>query len=244
MHLFGHSFDHDYYFELPSEGERDTQSVTRCLTSHHRDVQVVPRANRTFSPARNPIACASSSKGEPPVFVPWPPWRFSVRAASSGGHTYSAIPEGRAPSLAPLPPAGNVIAVGADRDFPSSVPRSVESHPSAASAECVGHPDDPSSACVLASSRSRWRPRPQLNVQFRQQSLEPARMPAGFHPHAHFHSLRRQVTVELLRFLTMPQSALLQFPGFGIYKSNLLRARLIICSYNRISTTGIPLQEG
>jgi hypothetical protein len=24
MHLFGHTFDHDYYFELPSEGERDT----------------------------------------------------------------------------------------------------------------------------------------------------------------------------------------------------------------------------
>ena len=24
MHLFGHTFDHDYYFELPCEGERDT----------------------------------------------------------------------------------------------------------------------------------------------------------------------------------------------------------------------------
>jgi hypothetical protein len=102
-------FDHDYYFELPSEGERDTQSITRCFTSHHRDFRVVPRANQTFSPARNPISCASSSKGEPPVFVPLPPWRFSVRAASSGGHTSSAIPEGCAPSLAPLPPAGNVI---------------------------------------------------------------------------------------------------------------------------------------
>src|SRR4029077_8351994 len=100
MHLFGHSFDHDYYFELPSEGERDTQSITRCLTSHHSDVQVVPRANRTFSPARNPIPCASSSKGEPPVFVPWPPWRFSVRAASSSGHTCSAILEGCARTCA------------------------------------------------------------------------------------------------------------------------------------------------
>src|SRR5713101_4854920 len=54
----------------PAKGERDTQSITRCLTSHHRDVQVVPRANRTFSLARNPIPCASSSKGEPPVFAP------------------------------------------------------------------------------------------------------------------------------------------------------------------------------
>jgi hypothetical protein len=26
MHLFGHNLDHDYYFELPCEGERDTQS--------------------------------------------------------------------------------------------------------------------------------------------------------------------------------------------------------------------------
>src|SRR5206468_1575541 len=75
----------------PSEGERDTQSITRCLTSHHRDFQVVPRANRTFSPARNPIACASSSKGEPPVFVPSQPWRSSAPAASPGGNTFCAI---------------------------------------------------------------------------------------------------------------------------------------------------------
>src|SRR6266852_239120 len=93
----------------PVKGSGIPQSITRCLTSHHRDVQVVPRANRTFSLARNPIPCASSSKGEPPVFAPLPPWRFSVRAASSGGHTYSAIREGCAPSLAPLPPAENVI---------------------------------------------------------------------------------------------------------------------------------------
>src|SRR6266481_4037604 len=31
MHLFGHTLDHDYYFELPGEGERDTQSISRCL---------------------------------------------------------------------------------------------------------------------------------------------------------------------------------------------------------------------
>src|SRR5258708_40118284 len=116
MHLFGHTFDHDYYFGLPSEGERDAQSIARCWTSLQRDFRAVPGANRTFSPARNPIACASSSKGEPPVFPPLPPWRFSVRAASSGGHTCSAIPEGCAPSLAPLPPAGNVI-----REFPCFV---------------------------------------------------------------------------------------------------------------------------
>src|ERR1039457_3900512 len=97
MHLFGHTFDHDYYFELPREGERDTQSITRCSTAHHRLVRVVPRANRTFSPARNSIPCASSSTNELPVSAPWRPWRSSVLASSSGGHTYCAIPGGCAP---------------------------------------------------------------------------------------------------------------------------------------------------
>ena len=27
MHLFGHNFDHDYYFELLRKGERDTQQL-------------------------------------------------------------------------------------------------------------------------------------------------------------------------------------------------------------------------
>src|ERR1700732_4831056 len=107
MHLFGHNVDHDYYFELLCEEERDTHSITRCSTSHHRDVRVVPRANRTFSAARNPIPCASSSTSEPPVSSPWRPWRFSVPASWSGGDTGCAIPGGCAPSLAPLPPAGN-----------------------------------------------------------------------------------------------------------------------------------------
>src|ERR1019366_4345165 len=107
MHLFGPMFDHDYYFELPRKGERDTHSIARCFASHHRDVRAFPRANRTCSTARNPIPCASSSTNEPPVFAPWPPWRSSVLAAASGDNTYSAIPGGCAPSLALLPPAGN-----------------------------------------------------------------------------------------------------------------------------------------
>src|SRR5450755_171703 len=45
MHLFDPHRDHDYYFELPREGERDTLSITRCLTAHHRLFRVVPRAN-------------------------------------------------------------------------------------------------------------------------------------------------------------------------------------------------------
>jgi hypothetical protein len=50
---------------------------------------------------------------------------------------------------------------------------------------------------------------PQLEVQFRQQSLEPARMPTGFHAYAHLHSLGRKIAVELLRFLTVLQSPFL-----------------------------------
>src|SRR5580704_16666286 len=107
MHLFGHTFDHDYYFELPPEGERDTHSISRCFTSHHRDVRAFPRTNRTFSTARNPIPSASSSTSEPPAFAPSPPWRSSAPVAVPCGSTYSAIPADSAPSLAPLPPTRN-----------------------------------------------------------------------------------------------------------------------------------------
>jgi hypothetical protein len=61
MRLFGHTFDHDYYFELPSDGERDTQSITRCSTSHHRDFRALPRANRIFSTVRNSINSGTAS---------------------------------------------------------------------------------------------------------------------------------------------------------------------------------------
>ena len=52
MHLFGRNFDHDYYFRLPSEGERDAQSITRCSTAHHGDFQAVPRVNQGLRPAK------------------------------------------------------------------------------------------------------------------------------------------------------------------------------------------------
>ena len=59
--------DHDYYFELLGEEERDTQSISRCSTAHHRDVRAVPRANRTCSTADSPIPGASSSTDESPA---------------------------------------------------------------------------------------------------------------------------------------------------------------------------------
>ena len=52
MHLFGHNFDHDYYFELPREGERDTHSIARCFTSHHRLFRAFPRVNQGLLPAK------------------------------------------------------------------------------------------------------------------------------------------------------------------------------------------------
>src|SRR5437867_4029166 len=65
-------------------------------------------------------------------------------------------------------------------------------------------------------------------------------MPAGFHPYTHFHFLCRQITVELLRFLAVLQSPLLQFPGFGIHKSNLLKGRVVIASYNQHIGSFLP----
>src|ERR1700690_114893 len=92
-----HYFDHDYYFELPCEGERDPQSITRCSTAHHGDFRVVPRANRTFSTARNSIPCATSRTCEPPVSAPWRPWRSFVLGASPGENICCAIPDRCAP---------------------------------------------------------------------------------------------------------------------------------------------------
>src|ERR1700680_3889839 len=105
MHLFGRKRDHDYYFELPREGERDAQSISRCSTAHHRDVRAVPRANRTCSTVDSPTADASSSTDEPPACAPSRPWRFSSLAASLGEDTCCATRERCAPSPAPPPPA-------------------------------------------------------------------------------------------------------------------------------------------
>jgi hypothetical protein len=57
-------------------------------------------------------------------------------------------------------------------------------------------------------------------------------MPTGFHPHAHLHSLGREIAVELLRFLAVLQSLLSTISRFRIHKRNLLEARVVICSYN------------
>src|SRR6202051_4515126 len=81
---------------------------------------------------------------------------------------------------------------------------------------------------------------PQLEVKFAQQSLEPASMPARLHPHAHLHSLCRQITVEFLRSLAVLQSPLSAVAGGGVHKSNLLEGRVIIASYNQHIGSFLP----
>src|ERR1035438_8217580 len=60
---------------------------------------------------------------------------------------------------ASAPCDADATTVAADPDSPHSVPRSWENDSPSATAEYAAHPADPSSACVRASWRSRWRPR-------------------------------------------------------------------------------------
>src|ERR1035437_1060766 len=83
-------------------------------------------------------------------------------------------------------------------------------------------------------------PDPQLEVKFRQQSLEPASMPARFHSHTNLHPLCRQTTVEFLRFLAVLQSPLPALAGGGVHKSNLLEGRVIIASYDQHNGSFLP----
>src|SRR5215472_15711153 len=73
---------------------------------------------------------------------------------------------------------------------------------------------------------------PQLELQLRQQSFEPACVSAGVHPHTHLLTGSRHATVELLRSFSVSQSLLAQFSAFCIDKSNLLKARMVITPYN------------
>src|SRR5215472_8520753 len=73
----------------------------------------------------------------------------------------------------------------------------------------------------------------QLELQLRQQTFEPPCMTTGFHPYAHLPSLCRQIAIKLLGFLAVLQPSLLHLPGLCIDKSNLLKARVIITTYNQ-----------
>src|SRR5215831_19647791 len=95
--------------------------------------------------------------------------------------------------------------------------------------------------CVLAirlllahppSSNLSGVPRPQLKAQFRQQSLKPASVAAGFHAYSYGDTAFRQVTIELLRFLWMSQASFLELARRRIHVCDLLKLGVEICSYN------------
>jgi len=69
---------------------------------------------------------------------------------------------------------------------------------------------------------------PQLQRQIAQQPLTPARVSAGLHAHTRFNALLPELAVELLGFLPMRQAALTEFATLGIYKRDLLKARMIV----------------
>jgi hypothetical protein len=49
IHLFGHTFDHDYYFELPREGEREPDQSSRPTAL----LVVLLEAQHLFDPVVN-----------------------------------------------------------------------------------------------------------------------------------------------------------------------------------------------
>ena len=73
---------------------------------------------------------------------------------------------------------------------------------------------------------------PQLELQFDQQTLEPARVSAGFHAHPHGHSALAEFAVELLGLFLVSQAGFAQFARIRVYVRNLLEARVIITTYN------------
>src|SRR5258708_20952881 len=77
----------------------------------------------------------------------------------------------------------------------------------------------------------RCVPDPQLKLQLDQQTLKPACVSAGFHPDTHLSCLERPL--QLLGFLAVSQSPFVGLAGFCVHKCNLLKARMIVTTYNQ-----------
>jgi len=73
---------------------------------------------------------------------------------------------------------------------------------------------------------------PQLTLQLFQQTLEPARMPTGFHAHTHSHAALAEFVLELLGLFLVSQPCLAEFLRVGVHVRNLLEDRVIITTYN------------
>jgi len=76
-----------------------------------------------------------------------------------------------------------------------------------------------------------WISDPQLVVQLHQQPLEPTRVTSRFHANPHLPSL--QSAIVALRFpLAVGESPLSTLSSLGIHKRDLLKTRMVVCSYN------------
>lgn len=82
----------------------------------------------------------------------------------------------------------------------------------------------------LLGSNLRRIAYPQLKVQPRQQTLEPARMPGSFHPDAYPDACLLELAIELLGLGAVRQPPLSTLGGFGIYPGDLVHARVIIAA--------------
>src|SRR5271166_3139797 len=72
---------------------------------------------------------------------------------------------------------------------------------------------------------------PQLDAALVQQSLEPARAAGGLHAHAH--RLTLQAAVKRFGLAAVLQPALAALAGSAVTKCDLLKARMIITTYNQ-----------
>src|SRR3954447_6704096 len=89
------------------------------------------------------------------------------------------------------------------------------------------------SASLSHSLRANLRciPDPQLELQLVQQTLKPAPVSAGFHPYTHPSCLERPV--KLLGFTPVSQSPFGGLAGVCVHQCNLLKARMIVTTYNQ-----------
>ncbi|MGH7866305.1 MAG: hypothetical protein ACREP9_01445 [Candidatus Dormibacteraceae bacterium] len=74
---------------------------------------------------------------------------------------------------------------------------------------------------------------PQLKPQVMQQTLEPARVSAGFHAHPYLQTLLFELAVEQFGFLAVSQPSFAQFTCLRVHKRDLLEARMIVTTYDQ-----------
>src|SRR4030095_12587708 len=133
------------------------------------DISLLPVRSPGSAPRWSGSADPANA-ADPPV-VGWPrelsettpvvPARAPAITSSCNAALRSELPlaTGSSTGCAPAPSAAGATAGAADRDSPSSLPRSAECDLPASSPAAAGHPLDPSSACAPVSCESPPRRR-------------------------------------------------------------------------------------